>query len=90
MNEFVESQDNTYWDNCTWDSIYENQPPWILKYVEGKGNIAIATRKFRIGEKILQERPLTWTLGSHPFTTMQVEDIKNNISILSKSKTMLK
>jgi hypothetical protein len=74
----------TYWEKCTFNGYTE--PPWTLQYVEGKGYIAISTRSFEQGDLILTEKPLTWTLGWHPFTTEQIDNIYKEVELLSEGR----
>jgi hypothetical protein len=52
----------TYWRRVTYSDEENNNPPWILKEVEGKGYIAIATRPFKSGDWICSEFPVACTL----------------------------
>eukprot|EP01038_Epipyxis_sp_PR26KG_P007243 gene7243-9875_t len=73
--------DTTYWRRVTFgDSI----PPWELRFVEGQGYAAFATRRFIKGELICKEFPMVWIHGHHPFSKEQVEEINKKVNKLDE------
>ena len=73
----------TYWKRVTYNNQSIDSYPWELKYVEGKGYAAFATRDFSAGEWICTEFPTVWVQGHHPFSRMQIIDIESKVTELS-------
>ena len=63
----------------------EEQAPWELRDLEGKGFAAFATRKFEKGDLILAERPTVWVHGHHPFDETQVAEIESKVAELDEA-----
>ena len=54
----------------------------MLRYIEGRGYCAFASRSFVAGELILTERPMVWVHGYHPFTVAQVDEVERAVAAL--------
>ena len=70
----------TFW-KCT---NVESDPPWELRFEEGKGYCAFSLKNFKKGDHILTEKPILTVKGYHPFDEDQVLEIVANISKLSE------
>ncbi len=83
----AQDEDKTCWKRVRYqgmdDDIGNHQRPWRLKYVEGKGYIALANRSFKMGEWICTEFPCVWIHGHHPFNEQQIADIAMKVSALN-------
>ena len=69
----------TYWHRVRYNNDDHQLPPWILKEVDKKGKIAIATRSFKSGDWICSEFPMVWVHGHHPFDPNQVDEIETKV-----------
>ena len=74
----------TYWKRVTYNNQSTEGYPWELKYVEGKGYAAFATRDFLAGEWICTEFPTVWIHGHHPFSRTQISDIELKVNELAE------
>lgn len=84
MSELVQQQSGevtTYWSKSDFGG--NAQPPWTLTWRKECGYGAISARAFKAGERILLERPTTWTAAWHPFTEEDKQRIGREIAQLS-------
>lgn len=75
---------NTHWRHVIFAEP-DKGPPWTLKLVDGRGFVAIATRKIEAGEYVLTEFPTVWVHGWHPFDSDQVEEIESRVEALDEN-----
>jgi hypothetical protein len=61
-----------------------NDPPWELRYFEGRGFCAFALRAFKPGDLIIIEAPTVWVHGHHPFNELQLVEIQHKVDQLAE------
>lgn len=72
----------TYWKRVSYNNQDTESYPWELRFIEGKGYAAFATRDFAQGEWICTEFPAVWISGHHPFSEDQVSEIEKRVGKL--------
>jgi len=70
----------TYWNKSRYIG---DKYPWELRYIEGCGYAAFATRVYEAGDLIIAELPTVWYNAHHPFTSKQMIEIKERIDQLN-------
>jgi hypothetical protein len=70
----------TYWKRSRYNG---DQYPWELKYIEGCGYAAYATKVYEAGDLVIAELPTVWYNAHHPFTSNQMIEIKDKINNLN-------
>jgi hypothetical protein len=69
----------TNWSNT---NVSGSQPPWKLKFVLNKEYCASSLIFIQSGEMICSERPTTFAIGHHPFTSNQIAEIDAKVKDL--------
>ena len=73
---------STCWRRVKYNNDIVDDYPWELKFIEGKGYSAFATRNFSAGDWICSEFPTVWISGHHPFSETQMNEIESKIEKL--------
>jgi hypothetical protein len=87
MNEReCDENDPTYWKRVIYseEMMVKKRRPWTLKYVEGKGFAAFATKAYKVGEIVCTEFPVVWIHGHHPFNESQIAEIHEKVNFLNE------
>lgn len=74
----------THWKRVRYPQEQTLSPPWTLKYIEGQGYAAFATRDIEPGELICIETPVFWIKGHHPFSKEQMDELIKKVKDLSE------
>ena len=64
---------------------FDEEPPWEIRELPGRGYAAFALRRFDKGDLIMSEMPTVWVHGHHPFDKTQLAEIEDKVGALPEA-----